>query len=210
MTSTGVAPSNDILGLEEFSTPPSTPGPITINHKQGDWKPHTELTNIDVPVLNRSISPPMLAEEDTVGSQQQPPQFQKVTSPCFVHSHLDKGMMLADWLKHKHHSAEINDVGLAKSLQSTGYNGNNNSSLHPSAISDLDRGFGTDEDESGNTLTKRLAETAVTVREMSKQLGMSFGILNRSCLLKIVPQVELAFGRISKPSLLLQKLEITG
>ena len=81
-------------------------------------------------------------------------------------------MMLADWLKNKDHSAEINDVALAKSLQGTGHTGHHNSSLHPS---DLDRGFDTDEDGSGNNLTKRLAETAVTVREMSKQLGMSFG-----------------------------------
>jgi NAD+ kinase len=178
MTSARVVPSNIILGQEEFSTPPSTPGPSTINPKQGHWKPPTALTNIDVPMLNCPISPPMLAEEDSLSSarsQQQPPQLQKITSPCFVHSHLDKGMMLADWLKTKHHPAGINDVGLAKSLQSPGYNGHNNSTLHPSAISDLDRGFGTDEDESGNNLTKRLAKTAVTVREMSKQLGMSFG-----------------------------------
>ena len=120
----------------------------------------------------------MLAEEDSLvtfaRSQQQPPQLQKVTSPCFVHSHLDKGMMLADWLKNKHHPAEINDVALAKSLQGASEANliHNNSSLHHS---DLDRGFDTDEDGSGNNLTKRLAETAVTVREMSKQLGMSFG-----------------------------------
>lgn len=105
--------------------------------------------------------------------QQQPPQFHKATSPCFVHSHLDKGMMLTDWLNNKSHTADINDVGLAKSLQSISYGNDNSLSLHSSAISDLDREFGSDEDESGNTLTKRLAETAVTVREISKQLGMA-------------------------------------
>jgi hypothetical protein len=60
-----------------------------------------------------------------------------------------------------------NDVGIASSLQD----------LNRGIISTLDTQLDDDDDdELGNTLTKCLAETAVAVRDMSKQLGMLIGL----------------------------------
>ncbi|EGN99519.1 hypothetical protein SERLA73DRAFT_106099 [Serpula lacrymans var. lacrymans S7.3] len=99
-------------------------------------------------------------------------------SPCFVHSHLDKGASLSDWLHAK--QTEVPhldaDVGVAKSLQ------RHNAPLHrkipapalelPNPDGSADMLTGDDDEGSfGGSLTKQLAETAVGVREMSKQLG---------------------------------------
>lgn len=90
-------------------------------------------------------------------------------SPCFVHSHLDKGASLSEWLRNKQHALiGIGDVGVAKSLQTT--NGNAyTAQVSPPTTASIE----SDEDEDGFTssLTKQLAETAIGVREMSKQLG---------------------------------------
>ncbi|PFH52004.1 hypothetical protein AMATHDRAFT_141215 [Amanita thiersii Skay4041] len=85
-------------------------------------------------------------------------------SPCFIHSHLDKVISLTEKLRSKHH---VDSPGpeLSKSLQYFPSPSSTSSTL--SAIeSDED-----DEDEYVGSLTKQLAETAVGVREMSKQLG---------------------------------------
>ncbi|KIK68823.1 hypothetical protein GYMLUDRAFT_236726 [Collybiopsis luxurians FD-317 M1] len=79
-------------------------------------------------------------------------------SPCFVHSQLDKGASLSDWLRNKQ-----NDID-AKSLK-------DNSPTSASALSLTGSLSLDDEDDYGSNLTKQLAETAVGVREMSKQLG---------------------------------------
>lgn len=55
-----------------------------------------------------------------------------------------------------------NGVGLADSLQD----------LNRRIMPNIDSQFDDDEDELGNKFTKCLAETAVAVRDMSKQLGM--------------------------------------
>ncbi|TFK44568.1 ATP-NAD kinase-like domain-containing protein [Crucibulum laeve] len=98
-----------------------------------------------------------------------------VNSPCFVHSHLDKGASLNDWLRNKH-QADNTDVGVAKSLQRlTGgrvhnhqppYSPFSTASNSTNSVIDSDG-----EEEFVGSLTKQLAETAVGVREMSKQLG---------------------------------------
>ncbi|KAL5528281.1 hypothetical protein ACEPAF_7417 [Sanghuangporus sanghuang] len=116
-------------------------------------------------------------------------------SPCFVHSFLDKGASLADWLKGKHHSMpgissplspqtakpslSVGDASLPNNLQTKPSHGPFTQApqrvaplLQPerspgsSVDSELD-----DEEEEGSSLTRQLAETAVGVREMSKQLG---------------------------------------
>lgn len=90
-------------------------------------------------------------------------------SPCFVHSHLDKGASLTEWLRNKQHALIGNtDVGVAKSLQTpNGYTTNGLTS--PSTTASVDSGE--DDDGFRESLTRQLAETAVGVREMSKQLG---------------------------------------
>lgn len=125
-----------------------------------------------------------------VSQHPHPPELQKaLTSPCFVHSHLDKGM-LTDWLKTQSHLADINNVGLAKSLQHPG----------DGVVLDLDNGFDDDEDALGNSLTKHLAETAVAVRDMSKQLGMLFVPIETSAPAQAIPQAKLAFSLVSRLS----------
>jgi NAD+ kinase len=101
-------------------------------------------------------------------------------SPCFVHSQLDKGASLTDWLRNKQANGILNngsvDVGVSRSLQDSSPTSTSGISSAGSFVSNLD-----DEDEFGGNLTKRLAETAVGVREMSKQLGSpSSAISDRS------------------------------
>ncbi|KAF8894940.1 hypothetical protein CPB84DRAFT_1682585 [Gymnopilus junonius] len=176
---------------ENFSTPPTTPGPgvldrpiapslsrrgsrptsLHIDRKQSDWNPDIQLaTSPDI--IKKSIEnplPPVIAQDHTVvptsPAVSDHTGHNAAISPCFVHSQLDKGAHLTDWLKHKHNV--VGDVGVAKSLQGAA------SPEHSTTT--FSSGFGSDneseDDESVVNLTKRLAETAVGVREMSKQLG---------------------------------------
>lgn len=100
-------------------------------------------------------------------------------SPCFVHSHLDKGASLQDWLHAKEGEVLGTDVGVARSLQQPQrprYQSNQAVSppvelpCRDSATHTLYSNEDDDDPHSGS-LTKQLAETAVGVREMSKQLG---------------------------------------
>ena len=74
-------------------------------------------------------------------------------------------MVSSEYFRNKPH--DPNDVGLASSLQDL------NHGIISTLNSQLDDD---DDDEPGNTLTKCLAETAVAVRDMSKQLGMRIGL----------------------------------
>ena len=74
-------------------------------------------------------------------------------------------MVSSEYFRHKPH--DPNDVGLSSSLQDLN---RGTISTPDSQVDDDD-----DDDEPGNTLTKCLAETAVAVRDMSKQLGMRIG-----------------------------------
>lgn len=87
------------------------------------------------------------------------PPTQDLNSPCLVHSLLEKGASLTDWL---HDNQQPTDLGVAKSLQRLNY---------PSPILNHHHDDNDDNDDFGRSLTKRLAETAVGVREMSKELG---------------------------------------
>ena len=102
-------------------------------------------------------------------------------SPCFVHSNLDKGASFSEWLKP---SNGFPGISVAPALQPTSahkspsrrYRKLDNGQVivipyqdeedeHVFDVSDYE------DDEGNGSLTKRLAETAVGVREMSKQLG---------------------------------------
>lgn len=104
-------------------------------------------------------------------------------SPCFVHSLLDKGASLTDWLKSSNHGAGLHDDksknrddaqrSVSRHGSSTSYTGSPSPSESSNSL-----GFQTsspteyDEEEDGAaSLTRQLAATAVGVREMSKQLG---------------------------------------
>ena len=191
-----------IPDTESFSTPPSTPvvvvgqpihsttesrknnstrSSLQIDLGLSDWNPDIELyTSSPASPLtgktNGVQTAPSMAQDPTI--VQVPPlatppsdsQNHKLdNSPCFVHSHLDKGTLLADWLRNKHHVVDSSEVGVAKSLQRL------TSPNRTAQISAFGSTYNSnDEDEFlGSSLTKQLADTAVGVREMSKQLGAS-------------------------------------
>lgn len=91
-------------------------------------------------------------------------------SPCFVHSHLDKGASLQDWLHAKESEVLGTDVGVARSLQAVSTPVEfpcRDGATHILSGNE-------DDDPHSGSLTRQLAETAVGVREMSKQLGNPF------------------------------------
>ncbi|KAG6378114.1 hypothetical protein JVT61DRAFT_13799 [Boletus reticuloceps] len=99
-------------------------------------------------------------------------------SPCFVHSHLDKGASLQDWLRAKEGEVLGTDVGVARSLQPQRPRSHRGNEAAPSPLEFPCRDSANhmlsgseDDDPHSGSLTKQLAETAVGVREMSKQLG---------------------------------------
>lgn len=132
-------------------------------------------------------------------ARQQPPtreQQQALKSPCFVHSQLDNGASFADWLR-----ASPDKIAGPHSPRI--YMNGATGAASDSASSPDDEVFERDEDSDeayGHaSLTKQLADTAVGVREMSKQLG---GCIVHSDLLQnsLVSQAAHAYTRISKAS----------
>lgn len=94
-------------------------------------------------------------------------------SPCFIHSHLDKVASLQDSLREKEKDVLGIDLGVAKSLQRTKLR---EQTLHASGLQypegpDSAISGSEDEDNHGRSLTRQLAETAMGVRELSRQLG---------------------------------------
>ena len=102
-------------------------------------------------------------------------------SPCFVHSNLDKGASFSEWLNTGNGFPRIN---ISPALQPTTTNkapsrryrklDNGQVLLIPYEDEELEHVFDAsdyEDDEGSGSLTKQLAETAVGVREMSKQLG---------------------------------------
>jgi NAD+ kinase len=172
----------------QSSRMPNKLASLHIDHKPSDWTPDIELqiSPDDTRKANGGPSPAPLSRDYTAvphGAKPTTPHHHlpplspsklPVNSPCFVHSHLDKSAHLTDWLKNKH-SAENHDVGVARSLQLPSA-----AALSPAAAGlangngyGYGAGLSDDEDEEFHgSLTKRLAETAVGVREMSKQLGV--------------------------------------
>ncbi|THG95211.1 hypothetical protein EW145_g7999, partial [Phellinidium pouzarii] len=209
-TATAAAAANRVPGqLSGASTSASQPAvqhfltsnPCTVNNTTTDA--HSSAV---VSVSNSSTT----TLRDDHASAHQLPQPTSLKSPCFVHSYLDKGASLADWLKPSKHdnmmdvSRSLNGVGPSSPLLLHSAHTQHQhplSPLHPqphsqsnpsfhhqyhyqqapysimpvphqqnspgsSPSSDLD-----DDDDYASSLTRQLAETAVGVREMSKQLG---------------------------------------
>ncbi|KAJ7128878.1 ATP-NAD kinase-like domain-containing protein [Mycena crocata] len=154
------------------------------NSANSEWNPDVVLDETS-PVAkksaadNRSLEPPDLLRDSTLTPTSSvpsaaPPHLQRhhvhqqaMHSPCFVHSHLDKGASLTDWLRTRQNGINdtLSSAGSRSSLSSAGYSLSSSSSGTNSAIDSPD------EDDFSGSLTKQLAETAVGVREMSKQLG---------------------------------------
>uniref|UniRef100_A0A0W0EYT6 ATP-NAD kinase n=1 Tax=Moniliophthora roreri TaxID=221103 RepID=A0A0W0EYT6_MONRR len=167
---------------DNFSTPPTTPGVMSDNlrpsiyrrgsrpsslqlsESQTDWNPDV-IVEESSPVQTRKANGHSQAHSMTRDSTITPDTAQRphrpMDSPCFVHSQLDKGASLTDWLRNKQN-------GILSGSNSELSNETNQSS--PSSISGTE--FSVEDDSDfGSNLTRQLAETAVGVREMSKQLG---------------------------------------
>ncbi|KAF9529280.1 ATP-NAD kinase-like domain-containing protein [Crepidotus variabilis] len=161
--------------------------PISLNidrKQQSTFIPDIELATSPDPTMASTkptcpVPPAMAKEDPTIVPQPvtkllDQPTLQQyknaVTSPCFVHSYLDKGAHLTDWLRNKLVSTDVSDVGVSKSLHRMGAPSDDLSPPSSETAVTTDSGFDYDA-EYGDSLTKRLAETAVGVREMSKQLG---------------------------------------
>lgn len=90
-----------------------------------------------------------------------------MTSPCFVHSKL-QGPSFTDWLQNT--QAKTNGPGLIPG--GTPYRvPHSDGTMSDYSYDGNEHHVQLDEDDSASSLTKHLAETAVGVREMSKQLG---------------------------------------
>lgn len=148
-----------------------------------EWNPDIVLDDTS-PVAkksahgNRTLEPPDMLRDNTVTPTSSVPSApaphlqrhvnqQPMHSPCFVHSHLDKGASLTDWLRTRQNgiNESLSSAGSRSSLSSAGYSLSSSSSGTNSVIDSPD------ESDFSTSLTKQLAETAVGVREMSKQLG---------------------------------------
>jgi NAD+ kinase len=147
--------------------------PSSLRIRQGDWTPDIELDHTPVPNQNgNSLLPSQVTESDGLTST--PPNnytASPMKSPCFVHSNLDNGASLTNWLLSKQQPAGFDPgtLGVAKSLR-------NHSDRSGATMDGKDNVLGPldapeDEDDYAGNLTRQLAETAVGVREMSKQLG---------------------------------------
>ena len=121
---------------------------------------------------------PAFAQRQELCSTPNSTYTQPMKSPCFVHSYLDKGASLADWLKGKKENV-LSNVGPSGSLEKHPHSihplSMHNSDSAPSSNSGSSMGSPLDsyydEEDNAQSLTRQLAETAVGVREMSKQLG---------------------------------------
>jgi len=185
--------------MEIFSTPPTTPGPqvhqmrpslsrrnsrpSSLHINQANWasdivvddtspnrpSPVTGQEHSNTPRIQDIPLPPA---EEALPVHDHP---KVLDSPCFVHSHLDKGASLTEWLRNKQHALiGATDVGVAKSLQNLNISAPSDPQ-HADRVSPPDNvAVEADEDyetDYSASLTKQLAETAIGVREMSKQLG---------------------------------------
>ena len=101
-------------------------------------------------------------------------------SPCFVHSLLDKGISLTDWLKnsssHSPRSIPIDDSDHHSRDMTRSSSSSQRTSPTPSDdTSSNSLGFlpspDTEDEDGVTSVTRQLAATAIGVREMSKQLG---------------------------------------
>lgn len=150
-----------------------------IDHLQNtEWNPDIAVdTTTPVAMINSPRVLPDVDNSTSANYHKSRTLTSSVDSPCFVHSHLDKNASLTDWLKTRSAAGQliIGDLGVAKSLQHSASAQIPNGALtfsRPGPDRVSSRESDVEEDEFVGNLTKQLAETAVGVREMSKQLGM--------------------------------------
>lgn len=176
-TSPARAQTHRTLGHIPFPPPPS--------HANSQYHPPREHAATPPPHVNHSTlsTPPAPAAAATSGYAQSLP------SPCFVHSHLDH--TLHDVAKggasgggatgsegqrgRKKVRSRPSDQGPSDAQVKRHLDGGMLDNLVPPSIPESGVLSGSDDEEGSddekNTWTRQLAETAVSVREMSRQLG---------------------------------------
>ena len=162
---TAVAVMRNVESLSSFASDPESGGSTTAT------------------ATGHSINRQRQESRSSTG-QNYSPNAQPMKSPCFVHSCLNGGVgqTLAEWAKGK-----SNSVGVAKSLEGAQplspssirarqhdltiphHHNFSNEPFYPSSPSNSPSEY--EDDDGVGSLTRQLAETAVSVREMSKQLG---------------------------------------
>lgn len=204
LSSAGMA-ANTPLG---FTSPIQGGAPWPVNQQTPrSEQPTPSLSS--TPTASHASDP--AAQHLQVTRHRRPTHVQSPPSPCFVHSLLDQGASLRNFLELNHipspgyaksthssgsstsdsgrgtslHSEPLSErslsnsgavpvgggpaVGVARILDPRGSHHGSAHSYGEVTDSDLSPSEGEDE---GNSLTRQLAETAVGVRELSKQLGM--------------------------------------
>ena len=152
------------LGIEGTDPPPSASASASASTSvnatatattNGAYSAIHDSSALHIKAPSLALPPPTLNRQLSSG----------LTSPCFVHTHLDQS--LSDFGKREEE---------AKQKRGRKERARFNACIREGQESASDESEGTDgsEEEEGLTnITKQLAETAVSVREMSKQLGSS-------------------------------------
>jgi len=189
---------------DKSSAPATTPQFVLTaesGHQNGQPKPpsessgHSRWSSISRSTENRALltsqEPPTSASMPRSHAHSQSP----VMSPCFVHSNLDKGASFSEWLTTSNgFPSRIDIAPILKPIAAEWpqapprrYRTLDNGQVIPIPYDDdkvenvFDAGDYDYEDDEGSasaSLTKQLADTAVGVREMSKQLGASLKTLS--------------------------------
>ena len=150
-------------------------------------RPSTTTSSTDSTFKNQALltsqEPPTSASMPRSHAQSHSPMM----SPCFVHSNLDKGVSFSEWLKTSNGFSRIDIAPILKPMAADWpqasprrYRTLDNGQVIPIPYEDdkvenvVDvSDYEYEDDEGSASLTKQLADTAVGVREMSKQLGSS-------------------------------------
>jgi len=114
-----------------------------------------------IPIAHSNSVPDIQEQSVSRPRTQQSNMYGALNSPCFVHSHLERGASLKDWLTQQQ-LANAN-VGVSKSI---------NPATFPSTVKEVEDDVDIELDYA-NSLTRQLAETAIGVREMNKALSQS-------------------------------------
>ncbi|KAF8482980.1 NAD+ kinase [Russula ochroleuca] len=140
------------------------------------------ITATDSTLKNRAL---LSSSQESVASTHAH-SHSPMTSPCFVHSNLDKGASFSEWLKTGNgFPARVDVAPILRPIAADWpqapprhYRKLDNGQVIPIPYEDdkvenvIDASeYDYEDDEGSASLTKQLAETAVGVREMSKQLG---------------------------------------
>lgn len=143
--------------------------------------------NVDSVVGSATVPSPPSLQSLSISSARSPTYSSTLTSPCFVHSHLDH--TLSDFAKRdsaahaqaeplspqaarrklKKRTSEIGEA-IQSRRKSKGESAVTEDDSATASEGERTSSAATDDDEQPS-LTRQLAETAVSVREMSKQLG---------------------------------------